>query len=77
MSRNLIKYPIIRSEIVTCLEMLADELGQQEGVGDMRPTLLKIAAKIIAKRMDNKSVYHLRNLKSLEPKNVTGNKISA
>lgn len=47
--RNLRKYPVTSREIEDCLENLADELstGDDLRCGDMRPMLLKIAAKIV------------------------------
>ena len=57
MSRNLVKYPVTREEIVDCLCNLSADLSAEVIIGDMRPYLLKIAAEIIAKERDNKAVY--------------------
>ena len=43
--RNLAEYPIDDDEIIECLKALANELASEERIGDMRPLLLKEAAK--------------------------------
>ena len=48
--RNLRRYPITIHEIVECLEKLAEEInppGPDMAIGDMRPLLLKEAARIV------------------------------
>ena len=77
MARNLIKYPITREEIIDCLTTLAADIIKEEKVGDMRPSLLTLAAEIIAKRRDNKKVYHFKDLDRSRKRNVIGDKISA
>lgn len=47
--RNLLEYPITSVEIEGCLIALADELATEGGVGDMRPLLLREAAKIVSR----------------------------
>ncbi len=45
--RDLHTYPITYKEISSCLDRLADEINKEELVGDMRPTLLKVAANMV------------------------------
>jgi xanthine dehydrogenase iron-sulfur cluster and FAD-binding subunit A len=76
MSRNLIKYPVTREEIIDCLTTLSADIIKEERVGDMRPSLLTLAAEIIAKRRDNKRIYHFRDLDRSRKRNVISNEIS-
>lgn len=47
--RNLKQHPITVTEITDCLNSLADQISDLEPkrIGDMRPILLKRAAKLI------------------------------
>lgn len=49
--RNLRRWPITLVEIEDCLLQLADEIGEKDAeeqrFGDMRPLLLRAAAKIV------------------------------
>ena len=49
--RNLAKHPVTIDEIVDCLESQSKKLSEEKRVGDMRPLLLREAAKII-RRVD-------------------------
>ena len=46
--RDLRTYPITLAEIVSCLLRLAAEIASQGRRGDIRPLLLREAAKIVA-----------------------------
>ena len=46
--RNLSEYPITTAEIEACLLRLSEESSSQGRIGDMRPLLLREAAKIVA-----------------------------
>lgn len=48
--RNLLQYPVTKQEIIDCLTELSNTVGKtDQGIacGDMRPTLLQEAIKII------------------------------
>jgi hypothetical protein len=47
--RNLLVYPITIIEIEECLLRLSDEINAEERIGDMRPLLLREAAKIVVR----------------------------
>ena len=47
--RDLRKYPITCDEIVKCLTALAEELDARGQSGDIRPLLLREAARMIRK----------------------------
>jgi hypothetical protein len=44
------EFPITKAEIVKCLTDLAAEFLAEGGIGDMRPSLLRLAADIIQKQ---------------------------
>ncbi len=46
--RDMRQHPITMAEIEACLTGLADAISQEGRRGDMRPTLLRAAAKIVA-----------------------------
>lgn len=46
--RDLRTFPVTPDEIERCLLRLADTIGAEGRRGDMRPTLLREAAKIVA-----------------------------
>lgn len=45
--RNLRQYPITKQEILECLSTLAQDMLKEKRVGDMRPSLLQEASKIV------------------------------
>ena len=45
--RDLTKYPITQKEIVECLLSTANQIDAEQAAGDMRPTLLNLAAMIV------------------------------
>lgn len=47
--RDLRRYPVTIGEIEACLLQLSDEINSQELIGDMRPILLRTAAKIVCR----------------------------
>lgn len=47
--RNLKQYPVTIDEIQKALNEQADELLKLENIGDMRPYLLRLAARIIGR----------------------------
>ena len=47
MTRDLIVYPVTLEEIRDCLLAAAAEAGFEDRMGDMRPHLLHIAARIV------------------------------
>jgi hypothetical protein len=60
--RNIIEQPITKQEIEDCLIKLADDLlipaYDLPATGDLRPTLLYLAARIV-----KESNYEMENLK--------------
>lgn len=46
--RNLAQYPISREEISRLLTSLAEEFAAEQRLGDMRPLLLREAARIVS-----------------------------
>lgn len=47
--RDLKRYPITLLEMETALIDLANDLAEEESIGDMRPLLLRTAATIISR----------------------------
>ena len=45
--RDLVRYPITKIEILECLESLANDILEEERVGDMRPLLLQVTMEIV------------------------------
>lgn len=58
--RNINKYPITVEEVVKALLDLADIINGEDRIGDMRPTLLKVAAQTI--EQGNRLYYDIDNL---------------
>lgn len=47
--RNLAVYPITSKEVEDCCNRLSDEMSKEKRVGDMRPILLRAAARIVSR----------------------------
>jgi len=64
--RNLLQYPVTKSEIVECLRKESEAARNAEIIGDMRPYLLKKAADVIASLPEDE-VNELVRIKRNEP----------
>ncbi len=55
--RNLAQYPVTFDEIVDFLDKQSKELSEEQRMGDMRPLLLKEAAKFMRTAKESGLTY--------------------
>ena len=73
--RDLTKYPITQKEIVECLLSTANQIDAEQAAGDMRPTLLNLAAMIVVAcpvGMKERLIEEAHNIDGLAKKFAAG-----